>query len=73
MNKYIKEQRWIETVRERLNVGLRKYGFQSEFIKQFLSLNTSNKVAVEELFKEYEIYTRSEKLKMIISKMDNDE
>ena len=67
MNKYIKDKNWIETIRERLCIGIKHYGIDSDFVTEYINTGAVDKDVIERLFEKWGIYTRSEKLKMLLS------
>jgi hypothetical protein len=65
-NKYITESRWLDDVEERLQLGIKLYGTNSEFISDYSNVCIRmKKDDVEDLFKKYGLYTRLEKIKKI--------
>jgi len=68
MNQYIEKQKWFNTVNERLLLGIKIYGSDSEFMSGYACrCMVMDKDDMETFFDKWGLYTRSHKLKRILT------
>lgn len=74
MNRYENTKIWLDTVHERLLLGIKIYGADSEFMGGYASrCITMNKDDINTFFDEWGLHTRCEKLKRIKTKIKHNE
>ena len=70
MNQYIRTQKWLDSVHERLLLGIKIYGNNSDFMSDYACYCIGmKKDEMEKLFEKYNLYTRTKKLKQILNKI----
>ena len=68
MNRYIETKKWLDSVHERLMLGIRLYGTDSDFMSDYgCYCMRMEKDDMERLFEKYGLYTRSQKLKQLLN------
>ena len=72
MNIYTENMKWAESVHERLMLGIKIYGADSDFMSGYACrCMKMDKDDMEDFFDKWELHTRSRKLKQILIKRDN--
>lgn len=68
MNVYITNMKWAESVHERLLLGIKLYGTDSDFMSDYACYCIRmNKDEIEKLFNKWGLHTRSKKLKQLLN------
>lgn len=73
MNLYSENKKWFDSVIERLQLGIKVYGGESDFMSDYACrCITMDRDDMEDLFEKWGLETRSKKLQRIIKKIKYD-